>query len=232
MTNKELNTEYNLIIKNIVAPIFKRLGFKKSGTNFYRKTDDIIQVFNFQKNSMNIGNSFSFVGNIGFIEPETYLKLWKTDCLPKFPKCTDALIKFRLGEITHDGLDYWYNLRNDNRSETLIIQLQKDLIILENLFENHKTLLSLEKYFSDRTKILGFFGELGQFALFKKIGKDKVAKQILNKVYKKAKKPKSWTNFSTLANGIWKNKKSKPEVNKSWVAKIEEIAILYNEELK
>lgn len=163
MTNKELKEEFDLIIKNVVAPFFKRLGFKKNGTHFFRETEELVQVFNFQKGRFNMGNKFSFVGNIGFIEPDTYLKLWKKDALPKFPKYTDALVEFRLGKITHDGLDHWYYVTKDNHN--LVSQLERDLKQVEDVFENHKSIKSLEIYFSDRTNVLAYFGELLQFAL-------------------------------------------------------------------
>ena len=223
MTNEELNLEYKSIINNIVAPILKKIHFKKSGSHFYRDTGEIIQTFNFQKSPHNLGSSFSFVGNIGLSEKETYLKLWNKSSLPKFPKYTDAIIRFRLGSITHNGLDKWYSL-NKKTIHNLKDEIYKDVLTLEAFFENHKTLSSIEKFFFDPAKISPYFGYLVSFALYHKLGKQKKAKRIIKKLYSTA----SNTGSNFFEKLFHKNNKI---TNKDWVERIEKVARTYNTDL-
>ena len=235
MESSDLNIEFEGVLKLVVAPVFKRLGFKKSGAHFFRQTGELIQTFNIQKELHSLGRETSFTGNVGFIEPVTYLKLYNTSSLPKFPKCADALIQFRLGQLT-DKTDYWYRLtKASNRvtfNEQVKGKLVKDLNTVEKFFEKHQTLSSIEEFVDDRTKINPFWAETGQFALYKRLGKDKLASELLKDTYKKAQKPKSWLSFLENINGIWGEKKSKPEVNLFWVEKIEQIAKAYDEKIK
>lgn len=191
----------------------------------------MVQTFNFQKNSFSIKSSITFTGNIGFIEPTTYLKLHQANSLPKFPKVTDSLVQFRLGLLTN-GYDYWYALDHSLKIEVVKKKLISDLRKLELLFESHKTILSIEEFFKDRVNVYPYWGELGQFALYKKIGKDELAARILQKDYDEARKPKSWVTISERKNGIWEEKKSEPEINKYWVERTELVAKIYGVELK
>src|SRR5690606_37358604 len=99
------------------------------------------------------------------------------------------------------------------------------------LFESRKTIASIEDLIADRTNVNPFWGELGQFAYYKKIGKDNEAKEILQTVYQKSQIPQSWVKSVEMVNGNWEQTDSKPKINKYWVEKIEEIAALYNEKL-
>jgi hypothetical protein len=228
MTDKDLNKEFDKLITDVCAPVFKSLGFKKSGTNFFRQTDELIQTFNFQKSPWNNKSQISFTGNVGFIEPMTHLKLHQVETLPKFPKCYESIVQFRLGYLT-DGRDYWYTLRSKSNLSDLSAKIGSDLQLVKDVFESHKTLLSLEVYFSDSTKVNPFWREGGQFALYKKLGKDEVARRILLSAYKQAKKPKSWFSVKEMVSGFWKEKKSKPEVNQIWIERLEQVASIYNE---
>jgi hypothetical protein len=181
MTDADLNIEFDKLIANVCAPVFKRLDFKKSGTNFYKKTDEIIQTFNLQKSPFNSKDQLSFTGNIGFIEPETHLKLYQVDSLPNFPKCTDSIVQFRLGQIT-DGTDYWYKITHKSEITLLTTKLEKDMQKVQEFFETHVTFLSLEEYICDKTNINPFWAEAGRFALLKKLGRDKEASRVLAKV--------------------------------------------------
>lgn len=230
MTEIDFNTDFKGLISDYCKPGFKALGFKKSGNNFYRHTEELVQTFNIQKNSFNSRDNLSFTGNIGFIEPETHFKLYEVSSLPKFPKCTDGIIQFRLGQLT-DNRDYWYRLKPNINLKDVASKLERDIKTVQEYFESHMTLHSLEDLIADSAKIHPYWGEMGKFALLKKLGKDMEASSVISSVYAEAKKPKSWFTIRELVQGVWTEKKSKPEVNIHWLKRIEKVAALFNEKL-
>jgi hypothetical protein len=231
MNETDLNREFDKIISETISPILKGLGFKRKTSNFYRETEELVQTFNILKSPWNNKNDISFTGNIGFIEPETYKKLYETEELPKFPKCTDSLIQIRLGLLTH-GTDHWYRLSSNTDFVGLRNQLGVDLLKLVQLFENKRTVISLEEFFQDRAKVNPFWGEIAQYAYNKKIGKDKLARQLLEKAYENAKIPQSWLTEKQQVNGIWIERKSNPTINTSWINRIERVFEIYKEKIK
>lgn len=44
MTQRDYKIEFDSIVKEIIAPIFKELGFRKNANNFYRDLNSIEQV--------------------------------------------------------------------------------------------------------------------------------------------------------------------------------------------
>lgn len=223
---------YNSIINDTCAPVFKKLGFKKSRANFFRQTTELIQTFNFQKSPWCTRSRISFTGNIGFIEPEAYLKLNQVECVPKFPKCSDSIIEFRFGLITH-GADHWYELRNQKNIDDVRSRIEQDLSLVEQLFESRKTILSLKEYIEDGTMINPYWGELGQFALYKRMGRSRAARKTLKKAYMKAQKPRNWfTTTVRNSDGSFTENKSNSEVNQEWIKRIEHVAMIFNEELE
>lgn len=230
MTYRDLNKDLDRLVSEVCAPVLKALEFKKSGVNFFRYTEEIVQTFNIQKSSFSSSSELSFTGNIGFIEPETYLKLYQVDSLPKTPKCTDAIIQFRFGHLT-DTTDYWYRIKQSCDLSDVYPKLAQDISTLRDFFENHRTIRSLEEFTRDKAKINPFWGEVGQFALLKKLGKDKEARSILESAYQKAQVPQSLVTVNEKINGIWIEKMSEPEINHHWKERIEKAACLYNEKL-
>ena len=230
MTEKDLEKKFENLISNACTPVLKEFGFKKSGTNFYRQTEELVQTFNVQKSPFNNKNDLSFTGNIGIIEPDTYLKLHEVESLPRFPKCTDAIIQFRLGLLT-DKTDYWYRLTPTSDIKAVATKLQRDIKAVQEFFESHRTVHSLDDLIGDRTKFNPFWGEAGQFALLKKLGKDEEASRIIASVYAKAKTPKSCLTITERIKGIWTDTKPAPAVNTIWVERIQKVAELYHEKL-
>lgn len=62
-----MKDEFNKIIKEIIAPILKKNGFKKKGLNFYRNSEQTQQIINFQKSRGNSFNNLKFYINCGVL---------------------------------------------------------------------------------------------------------------------------------------------------------------------
>jgi hypothetical protein len=56
---------FNQLIKESVHPFLKKHGFKKRNLNFYRRTDELVFVINFQKGKWNSHEAVDFFINCG-----------------------------------------------------------------------------------------------------------------------------------------------------------------------
>ena len=57
---RNLQSEFDEILKNLVFPFFKELGFKKNGNGFNKKIGEITQVVNIQKSRWNNKDNVSY----------------------------------------------------------------------------------------------------------------------------------------------------------------------------
>ena len=230
MKERDLISEFDSLIKYTLAPFFKEHGFKKSGNNFYRVTDELIQTFNIQKSSWNSKDEISFTGNIGLLVPKTYLKLYKAEQLPRFPKVTDSIIQVRIGYLA-GNTDHWYRLAVNTSFEHIRNNLEKDLIAVDDFFKGYQTISSLEPLVQNVKNINLLWSELGQYALYKELGKDKIAAELIREVYAKVLKTRIWHTEVLKIGDVWEEKSSEPKVNSYWVERIEQVASIYNDKI-
>ncbi len=125
MTDRDYKIEFETIVKEVITPIFRKFGFRKSGNNFYREINSIGQVFNVQQSQWNTKDNKSFTFNLGLINTTTYFKIYKRET-PKFPKEYDCEISIRLGQLMKTN-DKWYNLNKDTNFAMLKEQINTDL---------------------------------------------------------------------------------------------------------
>ncbi|RBW69612.1 DUF4304 domain-containing protein [Bacillus taeanensis] len=161
------------LVKDTIAPIFKKEGFKKSGNYFYKKiNEELGWCFHIQldqKGNTKVDLEFTF--NVSIFVPLVYQALGND--LPKFPKVEQGVYERRITELRNVKGGYWYRLNNEYID---IIKL-KELIIshittyiflyfhdlsdvksviqaLENQtrFENRHHLAAMHTYYGDRNK--------------------------------------------------------------------------------
>lgn len=85
------------LVKNYLAPLMKSEGFRKSGQNFWRDSEESIDVLNIQKSQWNDAREASFYINLG-----TYWKSFHqnqgTEYNSKFPREYDCTVFSRVEE--------------------------------------------------------------------------------------------------------------------------------------
>ncbi len=229
MTDRDFKIEFETLVKEVVAPIFQGLDFKKNGNNFYREINGIGQAFNFQQSQWNSKDDKTFVFNLGLIDKETYSEIYKKE-LPKFPKEYDCEIRLRLGHLMNKG-DKWYDLNQRTDFSKLKEQINKDLKTFAVPF--------YEKY-SDPMKWLEFFewkyepltSPIGKFLILERYGQREKAEIFWNKLYNEALTPKPRVSEIHTKNGEIIRTESEPTVNKEWLGRLEDFAKRKNVELK
>ncbi|HEX9825739.1 MAG TPA: DUF4304 domain-containing protein [Flavobacteriaceae bacterium] len=216
MINKDLNKEFNSIIRDIISPIFKDLGFKKKGNNFYRDFGDTGQAFNIQQSRWNSKDHKTFVFNVGLLEKIIYQEINNLHP-PTFPQEVDCNIRLRLSKLT-DKTDGWYDLKISTDLNKLKSQIEQDLnSYVVPFFENYKDpnkWMEMLKWNREP-----FIESLDKFLLIEKYGKRKTAENFLNQVYFESITAKPKTNIPSK-----KFKQYLDKVNQEWIKKIETLA--------
>ncbi|MBR9920984.1 MAG: DUF4304 domain-containing protein [Bacteroidetes bacterium] len=221
MTDRDFKSEFDSIIKEVIAPIFKANGFKKNGNNFYRDLGEVGQAFNVQQSQWNSKDDKTFVFNLGLLDKEIQNIVYQRE-LPKFPKEYDCEIRLRHGQLLNKG-DIWYDLNKRTDLEKLKIQIIKDV-------ENY-VLPFLDKY-QDPNKWIEFFdwkfepitGPIEKFLIIEKYGERARAEKFWNDLYNEALFPKPQVSEIRTKDGQVIRDESEPTVNREWIKRLEDFA--------
>ena len=217
--NRNLQIEFDEILRLIIQPFFKELGFKKNGNGFNNKTNEIIQVVNFQKSKWNNNEKIEFAINVGFFS--SYLNEKE---VPKFLREYDCQIRFRIGMLIKN-YDYWYCLSFEDEKEKLINELNEDLEeVLKPFLMKYQSLESLKELISENEKIRNLTPIFFQIKLFLKFGEQNLASEILNREFLEALNPKDSVFTTNFPDGTKKEIITKSEINKVYIETLKEIA--------
>ena len=140
MTTRDFQLEYLEILNDTISPILKELSFKKRGINFYRKINDIIQLFSIQKSQWNDKENISFTFHVGFFNETIYKVAWDKKMVPKTIKEYDCFLSTKIGQLSQRK-DYWYELNENCPLDQLKQELKNELLLyVEPIFELYNSL--------------------------------------------------------------------------------------------
>ena len=88
---------FNELIKQDIKPFLIKLGFKKKGLNFYRTTENLIYLINFQKSSGNTADTMMFYVNCGIYAAEL-AQIQSREILTA-PKEAECHFRARMGKL-------------------------------------------------------------------------------------------------------------------------------------
>lgn len=219
---RNLQLEFDEILKSLIFPFFKELGFRKNGNGFNKKTSELTQVVSIQKSRWNHQDNISFTFNIGFFVAEMYIEDWNKE-IPKFIREYDCQIRFRLGQVVK-GNDYWYELNNNIEKVDLEIEIYKHLQdYLKPIIEKNNDLNSLKELILNDEEIGLTTAELSKIKIFLKVGEIEKAKELLNKAYFNALNPEDYVSKTVFPDGTEEVKTSKSKINTEYVERLKKI---------
>ncbi|MBC7439912.1 MAG: DUF4304 domain-containing protein [Flavobacterium sp.] len=220
---RNLQTEFDEILNNLVFPFFKELGFKKNGNGFNKKTVELIQVVNIQKSKWNDKSELQFTFNIGFFNAEIYSEFYKNE-IPKFIREYDCQIRFRLGQIVQ-GKDYWYTLNKKIEKVNLEIEIYNHLKNnLKAILEKNTDLDSLKELILSNKNVESSTSSLHKITIFLKVGETEKATELLKMEYLKSLNPEDYVVKIINPNGTEITKTTKSEVNTEYIEILKNIA--------
>lgn len=110
------------IVKEYVAPLLKRHGFKKKDMIWNKHLHGVIQVADFQLSRFNDDDKESFTINLGVFDPVVWERCWGKSS-PKFVKADDCFPRLRIGQLLGDtpteSVDHWWSLNSETDEEVL-----------------------------------------------------------------------------------------------------------------
>ncbi len=215
MTTRDFQLEYLEILNDSISPILKELSFQKRGINFYRKINDIIQLFTIQKSQWNDKENISFTIDIGFFNETIYKVAWDKKMVPKTIKEFDCFLSTRVGLLSQK-MDYWYELNENCQLDQLKQELKNELLLyVEPIFELYNSLEAIAKQCSieatnDPLKYVGKPYERIVFLMESNMTDSSV--QLIKESYKNALIPK-------------------PELNQHYINQLKRLGMYYSIDL-
>jgi hypothetical protein len=117
------------IIKSELAPLLKQNGFKKKARNFYRVHSDRTDVINIQASQGNEGLGGNFTVNVGVYFP-VISKLTGAPPVKNQPKEYDCTIRERIGLITKENKDTWWEINSETNQDAMASDLSSKVNII------------------------------------------------------------------------------------------------------
>lgn len=223
-----INQQFDEVLKEVITPQLKSLGFKKSGNNFYRDLGDIGQCFNVQQSRWNTADAKTFCFNLGLIHKEIYKDLGYVD-FPQFPKEYDCPVRCRSGLLKF-GKDDWYELSSQTDFETLKATIAYDFVTYIKPFFLQYAVLDHWYTLIQEAKeelYIPFF----RFLLLLKLEKREEAQIYWNNYYKECLIPKGSKSSSVYPDGIVHAVFEKSKVNVERVEKVKAYPAQYGIDL-
>ena len=233
--HRDLDIEFKELVKSIISPRLKLLGFKKSNLNYNRKLDKLIHCIKIQKSQWNHNELISFTVNYGFFNDTIFKVSSNRQDLPKFISDNDCFAWGRTGHLIY-GTDYWYELTIDKKFNLLIEQISKDfdgkLIPLFEQFKSIESITDLMRISIDK-RPNGLIIDIDNIAIFElEFGEFDKGKKILLDLYEKALIPKPVSSTTVYPDGRKEIKWSEPSVNQFYLDKLKRLGDKYKIEIK
>lgn len=179
---------FNELIKQDIKPLLATFGFNKKGPNFYKRTDNLIYLINFQKSAGNTTNQVMFYVNCGIYAAE--LAQIQSKEILTAPKEVECHFRARMREITALAPDRF------SITATTIDDVRKMLLrCLEDVHHFFETMTSARSIVDYYTS--GPFLHLGEesFHLLLQANDVTTAKHYFNALRKKHGAEQRWSIF-------------------------------------
>jgi hypothetical protein len=111
------------MMKEVVAPALRKMGFKGSGQNYWVPSDSCWAAIGFQKSMSSDSSSIRFTINITVIEKEVWSEIFRKS--PYYGKKPSPNTSYgiewqqRVGFLMPQNQDYWWSLREGQDIESL-----------------------------------------------------------------------------------------------------------------
>ena len=127
-----------------LKPFLVSNGFVRRSPHYFRKIENVYQIFNFQCSQWGSGESGSFTVNLSVTTP-TLFSGFTGKNFPKNPTSVSWPISERIGNLV-DNRDTWWSINNSTEPELITDQLINSYIPKAlKFFETYKTIELIEQ---------------------------------------------------------------------------------------
>ncbi|MGG0174704.1 DUF4304 domain-containing protein [Gottfriedia acidiceleris] len=150
-----MQNELNHIVKETIAPLFKKNGFKKKGKNFAKIFPDFAWTVNIQSSKWNTKNEVEFLFNTGIYCDKVYTTLSEMKS-PIFPLEVNSMLRLRISDIKNIR-ENWYKISDKTDIEEIKKQVESDIVnVIIPYFEQYQNI-------EDIINVIELKEELGRF---------------------------------------------------------------------
>src|SRR5437867_543938 len=103
------DTRLASVVKSGLTDTLKQLGFRKRGVVYRQEVDGLQWLIDVQKSGFNSKEKASFTLNLGVFVPGLWA-LYSGRSEPAAPQVPDCCIYGRVGQLTPDKRDHWWDL--------------------------------------------------------------------------------------------------------------------------
>jgi len=188
---------FNDLIKLEVKPFLAKHGFTKKSLNFWKRTDSLIYMFNFQKSAGNSVDNVMFYVNCGIYSAE--LAQIQSKEILTAPSESECHFRGRIGQIAASAPDR-FALTSDTNTDELKETLLSGLKEVTHFYTTMTSARSIVDYYTS-----GPFLHLGEesFQLLLQSGDIAAAKQYYKALQEKHGAEDRWTIFETKYRAIF-----------------------------
>lgn len=185
------------MIKQDVKPFLSKHGFAKKGLNFYKKTEDLIYMFHFQKSSGNSADNVMFYVNCGIYAAEL-AQLQAREILTA-PQEVECHFRARMREITESAPDR-FSITPDTNMDDVRKTLLRGLEEVIHFYDTMTSARSVVDYYT-----AGPFLHLGEesFQFLLQANDVAAAKHYLKALQEKHGMEKRWSIFENKYKAIF-----------------------------
>lgn len=189
---------FNALIKQDIKPFLIKRGYKKKGLNFYRTTENLIYLINFQKSSGNTVDTMMFYVNCGIYAAE--LAQLQSREMVTAPKEAACHFRARISSIVEDAPDRFSITATTNLDELTNILLLGGFEEVHSFYETMTSARSIVDYY-----IAGPFLHLGEesFHFLLQANDVTTAKLYYNALQKKYGTEQRWSIFQNKYQAIF-----------------------------
>jgi hypothetical protein len=122
----DLNLAFNELVKDLLWPAFKALGYKKSGNNFrYYNSEGWGKIVQFQKSQFNSAAALSFTVNTGLYLLDYDYCLCGQQSGEKFQEAA-CVVRKRIGKLAGQSDNDWFEITESSDKGALFNRLSTE----------------------------------------------------------------------------------------------------------
>lgn len=198
-----MKEKFNQLITAVVKPLLKENGFTKKGMNFYKRSDDLVFLLNFQNSHGNTAEQTKFYINCGIHSTYIDKVIGRSELVE--PKEYECYFKDRISSLVN-AVDDGYLITNGTDLETLSLKLDQDLKSVLLMYGHIKKISDLTDLMINKNG-LNNYKELFEFLLLTDNQVD--TKRFVKNLYDTFGHEKRWKIFEDNLSELLRENKRK-----------------------
>lgn len=203
MSGSRTTNAIRVVSRKLAASELKGAGFRRSGIHLIRQTEEVIQAVHLQASRWGSKEKGAFTVNL-VITWQSIYETWINEQFPKNPATALFPTPVRIGELSPERLDHWWDVNGSTDVEQLSADVLEVLVTLALPFFDRLT--SKQSYYdelrSGRSFRPDFRSKIAQAIVAHELGLKQASASILNDVINESPIEEFQNSVSSLASRL------------------------------